>query len=416
LTLAPVTFSLKCISCGETLGSDARDLTCPACGGALEVLYDYARLRDTHGGLPVDSSVRGVWRYSPILPITARTRPITLGEGGTPLAKADSIGKSLGIDKIYVKDDSRNPTLSFKDRKSSVAVSKASEFEARAVASMTAGNAGSSIAAYAAKARIPAYIFTIEGISESKLAKLLSYGAHVLRTKAPTRELMNFVGDVCKKYAMMNLTAASRYNPYVKEGAKTSAFEVYEAMDGSLPDWFVIPVGGGGNLTSIYKGLKELRSLGLVERLPRIVGVQGKYCAPVVEAFEKGLRPEDVPVVKGAHTVAHSILDSWAPDGDQALGAIRETDGQALGVTDEEILDAMKTLSKEEGLFLEPASAAPLAALRRMVEAGTVGRDESVVLFATGSGSNQPEAIIDAWGRPPEIGLDLEGFGRFLAH
>jgi threonine synthase len=135
-----------------------------------------------------------------------------------------------------------------------------------------------------------------------------------------------------------------------------------------------------------------------------------------VEAFEKGLRPEEVPVVQGAHTVAHSILDSWAPDGDQALRAIRETNGQALGVTDEEIIDAMKTLSKEEGLFLEPASAAPLAALRRMVEAGVVDRDESVVLFATGSGSNQPEATIDAWGRPPEIGLDLEGFGRFLEH
>jgi threonine synthase len=416
LTLPPVEFSLKCISCGESLGSEAKDLTCPACGGALEVLYDYERLRNTHGGLPVDSSILGVWRYSPILPMTAKTRPITLGEGGTPLTKAERIGDSLGVGKVYVKDDSRNPTLSFKDRKSSVAISKASEFGAHAVASMTAGNAGSSIAAYAAKAKILAYIFTIEGISESKLAKLLSYGAHVLRTKAPTKELMTFVGEVCKRYGMMNLTAASRYNPYVKEGAKTSTFEVYESMNRSLPDWFVIPVGGGGNLTSIYKGLRELRSLGLVERIPRIVGVQGRYCAPVVEAFEKGLRPEEVPVVQGAHTVAHSILDSWAPDGDQALRAIRETNGQALGVTDEEIIDAMKTLSKEEGLFLEPASAAPLAALRRMVEAGVVDRDESVVLFATGSGSNQPEATIDAWGRPPEIGLDLEGFGRFLEH
>jgi threonine synthase len=409
-----VVFSLKCISCGESLESEAKDLTCPTCGGALEVVYDYERLRDLHRGLPVDSSVRGVWRYSPILPITARTRAITLGEGATPLSKAATIGESLGIDRVYVKDDSRNPTLSFKDRKSSVAISKALEFEARAVASMTAGNAGSSIAAYAAKARIPAYIFTIEGISEAKLAKLLAYGAHVLRTRAPTRELMTFVGDVCKKYDMMNLTAASRYNPYVKEGAKTSTFEIYEAMNGSLPDWFVVPIGGGGNLTSIYKGLRELRSLGLVERLPKLVGVQGKYCAPVVEAYEKGLRPEEIPVVREAHTIAHSILDSWAPDGDQALRAIRETEGLALGVTDQEIIEAMKTLSREEGLYFEPASAAPLAALRRMAEAGTVSREESVVLFATGSGSNQPEATIEAWGRPPEIGLDLEGFGRFV--
>jgi threonine synthase len=414
--MAPVDFFLRCLSCGETLQSDSKALTCSRCGGALEVVYDYERLRSSHHGLPVDSNSRGVWRYSPILPITAATKPITLGEGATPLSKAGRVEGSLGLKSVFLKDESRNPTLSFKDRKSTVAISKASEFGARAVASMTAGNAGSSIAAYAAKARIPAYIFTIAGISESKLAKLLSYGAHVLRTKAPTKELMNFVGEVCKKYGIMNLTAASRYNPYVKEGAKTSAFEVYESMGRSLPDWFIVPVGGGGNLTSIYKGLRELRSLGLVERIPKIVGVQGKYCAPVVEAFEKGLRPDEVPVVEGAHTVAHSILDSWAPDGDQALRAIRETDGQALGVTDEEIIDAMKALSKEEGLFLEPASAAPLAALRRMVKSGAVGKDESVVLFATGSGANQPEATIEAWGRPPEIGLDLEGFGRFLEH
>jgi threonine synthase len=414
LSLAPVSFSLRCLSCAEQLSSDATDLVCPRCGGSLEVLYDYETLRSVHRGLPVDPSRNGVWRYSPILPMTPKTNILTLGEGGTPLLEAKKLEQALGLDRVHVKDDSRNPTLSFKDRKSTVALSKAAEFGARAVASMTAGNAGSSIAAYAAKAAIPAYVFTIEGISDSKLAKLLSYGAHVLGTKAPTREVLAFVNDVCKRYSMMNLTAASRYNPYVKEGAKTSVFEIYQAMGNTLPDWLVIPIGGGGNLTSINKGLRELKLLGLVESLPKIVGVQGKYCAPVVEAFERGLEPKDIPVVQDAKTIAHSILDSWAPDGDQALVAIRKSNGLALGVTDEEILDAMKVLSKEEGLYLEPAAAAPLAALKRMVSEAKIGSDETVALFATGSGANQPEATIAAWGRPPAIELKLEDFDRFI--
>jgi threonine synthase len=380
----------------------------------MEVLYDYNKLTDAHRGLPVDPSLQGVWRYSPILPMTPKTSVLSLGEGGTPLLRANMLQRLLHLDQVYLKDESRNPTLSFKDRKSAVAISKAAEFKARAVANMTAGNAGSSIAAYAARARIPAYVFTIEGISDSKLAKLLSYGAHVSRTKAPTRELMAFVNDVCRRYGMMNLTAASRYNPYVKEGAKTSIFEIYEAMGGSLPDWLVVPVGGGGNLSSINKGLRELKLLGLIEHFPRLVGVQGKYCAPVVEAFEKGLSPEDIPTIQNAKTIAHSILDSWAPDGNQALRAIRESNGLALGVTDEEIMEAMKVLSKEEGLFVEPASAAPLAAVKHMVDEGKIGSDESVALFATGSGSNQPEATIAAWGRPPLIELNLDDFARFI--
>jgi len=314
-----------------------------------------------------------------------------------------------------VKDDTRNPTLSFKDRKSTVAVSKAVEFGAQGVANMTAGNAGSSVAAYASRAGIPAYIFTIEGISESKLAKLLSYGARVFRTTAPTKELMTFVAEVSKKYGMTNMTAASRYNPYVKEGSKTVAFEVYEQTRGRLPDWVFVPIGGGGNIAGVFRGLKELKLLGLIERYPRLVGVQGEGCAPVVEAFERGLPPDQIPVVKDARTIAHSILDSWTPDGDQALSAIRDTKGEAISVSDEEMLDAMKEMSSCEGVYVEPAGAAPLAALKKMVGMGKMNKDETSMLLATGSGSNQPEATIRAWGSPPVIDLDLEKFARYLA-
>ena len=410
----PSSFVLRCISCRGEQPPGSQGLVCCTCGGPLEVFYDYEALVAGRGGVPVDGSRQGVWRYSPLLPLNLGTRTYSLGEGSTPLVVASSTSEAMNLCRVLVKDESRNPTLSFKDRKSTVAVSKAAEFGATGIVNMTAGNAGSSVAAYAARAGIPAYIFTIEGISEAKLAKLLSFGARVFRTSAPTKELMSFVEAVARRYGMVNMTAASRYNPYGKEGAKTSVFEVFEQTGGTLPDWMLVPVGSGGNLAAIHKGLRELRSLGLVEKLPRLVGVQGRGCAPVVEAYERGLPPGEIPEIPNPRTIAHSILDSWTPDGDQVLTAIRETRGLAVGVSDSEILESMRVLSSKEGLFLEPAAAAPLAALKKLVEDGRVGRDESALLFATGSGSNQPEATIDAWGRPPEVALDLEEFARYL--
>jgi threonine synthase len=408
-------FVLRCIPHSCEFSSDAQILVCENCGGPLEAVYDYEKLRSSHSGLPADGAHTGVWRYAPLLPINPKTKMISLGEGGTPLVHADRLAQDLGMRNLLVKDESRNPTLSFKDRKSAIAVSKAAEFGAKGVANMTAGNAGSSVAAYAARAGIPAYIFTIDGISESKLAKLVSYGAHVFKTKAPTKELMTFVAAVSKRYGMTNMTAASRYNPYVKEGSKTCVFELYEQFGGDLPGWIIVPIGGGGNIAGLFKGLRELKLLGLIEKYPRLVGVQGEGCAPVVEAFEKGLPPDQVPTVPNPHTIAHSILDSWAPDGDQALLAIRETEGVAVGVSDDELLESMKAMSGREGLFVEPAAASPLAALKRLLSEGKVGADESVVLLATGFGSNQPEAAIRAWGSPPTIELDLEAFGARIA-
>ncbi len=408
----PVAFMLRCFWCKSEYAPQPSLLTCPKCGGALEATYDLDGLSGI-GALPVTGGLPGIWRYARLFPITATTPLISLGEGQTPLTKTEKIAKKLGMTNLLVKDETRNPTLSFKDRKSSVGISKALEFGAKGVGSMTAGNAGSSIAAYAAKAEIPAYIFTVRGVSDSKIAKLVSYGAHVFKSETTSTELLKFVRDFCKSYGLLNLTAASRYNPYIKEGAKTAVFEIFEEMKG-LPDWIVLPIGGGGNLASYFKGLRELKAMGLIERFPKLVGVQGKFCAPVVEAFERKLEPKDVPTIANAHTIAHSIFDDWAPDGDQALVAIRETGGTAVGVTDEEIQESMKWMSGMEGMFVEPSSATPLSALRSLLAQGTVQRDESVVLVATGFGSNQPEAAIEAWGVPPTIGMDLAGMAKYM--
>lgn len=401
-----LSFGIRCVWCKHEYQPNSDNLSCSKCGGALEVIYDYEAIRSRSSKLSARGGV-GVWRYGPLLPLTSKTPVITLGEGGTPLIRAQALRRSLRMKELYVKDESRNPTLSFKDRKSTIAISKAAEFKAKGVVNTTAGNAGASVAAYAAKAGLPAYIFTFRGISTAKLAKLISYGPRVFRTRVPPNDVVQFAANFCAKRGLLNLTASSRYNPYSKEGAKTALFEIYESMRNSVPDVIIIPVGTGGNISSYFKGLKELRALGLIGDYPRLIGVQAMGCAPLVEAFERNLRPDEIPTITNARTIAHSILDDWPPDGDQALLAIRETGGAAVSVTDKEILNAMKSLSAHEALYLEPASASPLAALRKLLSRGDVHRDDSVVIVATGSGSNQPDATIKAWGTPSTIKLDM---------
>ncbi len=408
--------SLTCVWCGSLVPKDSATSACPNCAGSLEVVYDYNKIQERfHGALPVVKEGGGIWRFSPILPLNSSANCVSLGEGASPYHRIQKIGSILGMRDLFVKDESRNPTCSFKDRKSAVAISKAIEDGYGKVLAATAGNAGSSVAAYAAKAGIESYILAFQGISRAKLAKLLAYGATVFLTKASTGDVLEFTAKVCDRYHLQNCSAASRYNPYVKEGAKTAVFEIYEQTEGKLPDWIIVPVGGGGNLSAYFKGLKELKALGLIEKYPRLIGVQASGCAPVVEAFERKLDPKNIPKIKNPKTIAHSILDDWAPDGDIALVSIRETSGLAVSVSEEEIISATKELSGIEGIYAEPSSATPLAALRKLLSARTVDKDESVALIVTGFGLNQPDAIVDNSPSPMEnLDLDITTFGKYI--
>jgi threonine synthase len=407
-------YALRCAWCGSEIESEIGVKSCPKCSGSLEVIYDYEKLRNDYGGIPTISGAEGIWKYSPILPIDSGTALISLGEGSTPYHKLKKTSTALNFEGLFIKDESRNPTCSFKDRKSAAAITKALEQGYKKVTAATAGNAGSSVAAFAAKAGIASYIFAFQGISSTKLAKLLAYGANVFLTNASTGDVLEFVEKVCKRFGLQNCSAASRYNPYGKEGAKTAIFEIFEQTQGKLPDWIILPLGGGGNLSGYYKGLRELKHLGLIEEFPRLVAVQGEGCAPVVEAFEKKLDPRNIPKIQNPKTIAHSILDDWAPDGDLALVAIRETHGLAVGVSDEKIIQAMKMLSEKEGIYAEPSSATPIAALKELLSNGTIDRNESVAAIITGFGLNQPDATLENYARPPALSLDIEKFAAYM--
>lgn len=405
---------MRCAWCSSEIESEIGAKSCPKCAGSLEVIYQYEKLRNEYRGIPTISGAEGIWKYSPILPVSSEASLISLGEGSSPYHKLTKTADALNFDGLFIKDESRNPTCSFKDRKSASAITKALEQGFKRVTAATAGNAGSSVAAFAAKAGISSYIFAFQGISSTKLAKLLAYGANVFLTNASTGDVLEFVEKVCRRFGLQNCSAASRYNPYGKEGAKTAIFEIFEQTNGNMPDWIILPLGGGGNLSGYHKGLKELKALGLIDVFPRLVAVQGEGCAPVVEAFEKKLDPRNIPKIQNPKTIAHSILDDWAPDGDLALVGIRETRGLAVAVSDEKIIQAMKMLSEKEGIFAEPSSATPLAALKDLLENKTIDRDESVATIVTGFGLNQPDTTLENYPQPVAFSLDIEKFGKYV--
>jgi threonine synthase len=387
---------------------------CVACEGSLEVVYDYKKIGEKYGGLPVVKGAEGIWKFSPLLPVKSPANYVSLGEGSTPFHRLEKVGSMLKMGNLFVKDESRNPTCSFKDRKSAVAISRAIEDEYNRVVAATAGNAGSSVAAYAAKAGIESYIFAFQGISDAKLAKLLAYKANVFLTNASTGDVLEFTKKVCDAYNLQNCSAASRYNPYGKEGAKTAVFEMFQQGEGKLPDWIILPVGGGGNIAAYFKGIHELMELGLIEKYPRLVGVQASGCAPVVEAFNKNTDPRNIPKIINPKTIAHSILDDWAPDGDLAITALKETKGLGVAVSDESIIEAMKLLSEVEAIYAEPSSAVPLAALKKLLADRVIDNDESAAIIVTGFGLNQPDATIDNYARPTNVSLNVDEFGKYL--
>jgi threonine synthase len=369
----------------------------------MDTIFDYEKTGETFSKKNLESRPPSVWKYIELLPVEDPKQIVTLGEGGTRLVHAKRLGEELGLPLLYVKDESRNPTCSFKDRKSTVAITKACEFGFETVTSATAGNAGASVAAYAAKAGLKAVIFTFRNITKPKLSKLLSYGAKVLIVDGMTWDVVQLVSEACKKYGWYSVVAASRYNPYVMDGAKTEAIEICEQLGWKAPDWLIVPLGGGCGVASCWKGVKELHSLGLIDRLPRIVGVQGADCAPVVKAFTENLPADEIVRIPNAHTIAHSIEDEFAPDGDKALIAIRESGGAAVGVQDETILWAQALIGRKEGLFVEPASAAPIAAAKALLDDGTIERSDTVATVATGFGLNEMDAIFGTLREPATI-------------
>jgi threonine synthase len=366
-------WKIVCINCGKQAKTELPDSRCKYCGDLLEVSIigkvDRRALFDGQGP--------GIWRFVAGLPFQSGISPVSLGEGGTPLVRLENIGKVLKLDNLYAKNDGQNPTGSFKDRGMSVAVTRAKALGAKALICASTGNTAASLAAYGAKAGVKSVVVVPKrGVASGKLGQAFSYGARVFGVEGSFDDALRLVLDLVKLddgfYLMNSL------NPFRIEGQKVAAFEIYEQL-GAVPDFVVLPVGNAGNISAIWKGFKELRANGIIRSCPKMIGVQAEGAAPLVSAFTSGrkLKP-----LKEPRTIASAIKIGNPVSWKKAMRAIEESGGRALTVSDDEIMRARSELGYQEGLLVEAASAAPVAALSKL----KLPKTSSVVCVATGNG------------------------------
>ena len=393
-------FDLVCIGCGERYPSDAIIYTCSKCGHLLEVRYDLDNINITRKEWL--SRPLSVWRYKELLPVTSD--PVSLAEGGTPLYPLKRIGKELGIRELYAKHEGMNPSGSFKDRGMTVGVSMALQLGMKSVACASTGNTSASLAVYGAKAGIPVIVLLPAGkVALGKVAQALMHGARVISIKGNFDRALELVRELCEKKGIYLLNSV---NPYRLEGQKTIGFETVDQLKGKVPDRMVLPVGNAGNISAVYKGLLELQELGFIEGMPMMTGIQAEGSQPVVRAI-KGNLPEVIPEQK-PDTVATAIRIGAPVNAEKVLKAIRMSKGTAEFVTDDEILSMQRDLARKEGIGVEPASAASVAGVKKLVEAGIIDRDETIVCVVTGHLLKDPESVIKQCPPPFECEATLD--------
>ncbi|TET55499.1 MAG: threonine synthase [Anaerolineales bacterium] len=383
---------LVCTICGAQYAVGDVEYVCPEHGddGILDVVYDYDRIGRVlnRDGLAAGSHL-SIWRYLPLLPVDAKlaqrlAEGTPLGSvGWTPLHSAPRLATSLGLKHLWIKDDTGEPTASFKDRASAIAVVKGRERGAEVITTASTGNAAAALAGMCAAVGQANTIFVPRSAPEAKVAQLLVFGSRVLLVDGTYDQAFELCLEAAREFGWYNRNTA--YNPYMSEGKKTAALEICEQLDWRPPDWVFVPVGDGCIIGGIHKGLRDLAALGWIDRIPRLAGVQAAGSSPLVDAWERELEGWEMAPVE-AHTAADSICAGLPRDRNKALAAVRETDGIYVRVSDEEILAAIPVLARGCGVFAEPAGAAAYAGLARAVEDGIVRSGDRVVVLATGSG------------------------------
>jgi threonine synthase len=419
---------LRCLICGRTYSPDEADYVCPLHGdeGILDVEYDYVALRARISPQSLRSNPDPtIWRYRALLPVRSDSIVPPLAVGGTPLYRADRLGAKLGLRSLWVKDDGRQPTASFKDRASAIAVVKAQERGDQIITTASTGNAAAALAGLCASVGMRNVIFVPESAPAAKVAQLLVFGSTVLLVRGTYDDAFELCLEAAKSFGWYNRNTG--YNPYMTEGKKTAAYEICEQLTADLapdpspgrrgewsaPDCVFVSVGDGCIIGGLHKGLKDLHALGWISRMPRLIGVQAAGSAALHDAWRDGTDALAMQPIE-AHTVADSISAGLPRDRIKALAAVRETHGAYITVTDEEILAAIPALARGCGVFAEPAGAAAYAGLIKAVAARLVSEDERIVVVATGSGLKDIASARRAVGEPLVVDRDLGDVTRKL--
>lgn len=385
-------FRLECPHCGSKGLEAEASFRCPECGGIPEYFVDLEYLKKAEFQGPLT-----FWRYRPIMPKVVK--PVSLGEGGTPLWEAERLGEHLGLERLVLKDETRNPTSSFKDRPASLIISDTVGKGYGSVVCASNGNHGASLAAYSAKEDIACHLIVPGDLDIGKLAQMIAYDAEVRESNGGIEGAIKKAEGLAEERGWYQAT--TELNPLSIEALKTISYEIAEQR--GAPDWMVVAMGSGVTIHSIWKGFRELENLGLVDRKPRLIGVQATGCSPITEAFNQG---EDTPtILEQANTVAKAIYVSEPKFGAAALKDLNDSGGLSVSVTDEEMMECGKEIARSEGIFAEPASAATVACLQKLTDSGIIDRTDSVVSLITSSGLKTNDILRSLSGRRRTLGL-----------
>lgn len=409
--MAKVEF-LRCVKCGKEYSPSEVEYCCPICGpeGTLDVLYDYSQIKHLFTRERLEASKElSLWRYIDLLPVDCKPELLNMQVGWTPLYKATRVERELGLDHVFIKDDGRNPTASFKDRASAIGVAKAIELGKNIMCAASTGNAASSLAGFAACAGIPSYIFVPAAAPTAKVTQLLIYGANVILVDGTYDEAFEVCLKAAEEFGWYNRSCA--INPYLVEGKKTVAFELMEQLNWEVPDWVVMSIGDGCCISGAWKGFRELYQLGLIDKLPKMIGVQAAGSNPVNRAYRAGQNHFDY--VK-PETLADSISVGIPRNGLKALRTLRESNGEVIDVEDADILYAMKQMARLTGVFGEPAGVTGYAGLVKAVKENRIKQHEKVVLIVTGNGLKDVKSAMSAVNTPITINPDINELRNYI--
>ena len=396
--------ALRCRECGREYPLDPI-FSCEFCFGPLEVAYDLDGIR---AAVSRDSISRGpstIWRYAPFLPCDVEYK-VDLGTGYTPLLRADRLAKAIGLDTLWIKNDTVNPTWSFKDRVVSVAIARARQFGFTAIACASTGNLANSVAAHAAGAGMECFVFIPDDLEQGKVVGSGIYNPTVVKVRGSYDDVNRLCTELSMQYpwAFVNITV----RPYYAEGSRTIGFEVAEQLGWRTPDHLVAPMASGSMYTKIWKAFQEFHKAGLIdEPKTRMSGAQAAGCSPITTAFEKGTL-NFVP--QKPNTIAKSLAIGNPADGYYALKQMQETGGGAEMVTDEEVVEGIKLLAETEGIWAETAGGVTIGCLKKMVASGFIRRDEETVAIISGGGLKTLEAVVDALEEPLHVDPRIESF------
>ena len=392
--------SLQCRECKKEFETGFK-YVCDDCFGPLDVKYSYSKInKDTFS-----NREKTYWRYFELLPIENKSNIVSIDAGMTPLTKAEALGNAIGLKNLYIKNDSVNPTFSFKDRPAGVAVSKAKEFGLTSVGCASTGNLASATAAHAAKGGFPCHVFAPSNIEMAKITQALSYGANYVAvdgTYDDANRIAAQIGD-SKGIGIVNINMRSHY----VEGSKTLAYEVAEQLGWKVPDQLIVPVGSGAMLNAICKGFEELQTVSLLDNVSNMhmIAAQPHGCAPIVTAFKN--KSKDVIPVENPDTVAKSLAIGDPGDGRYVLKRLQQYNGFAEETNNQEILDAIILLAKTEGIFTEPAGGVSVSVLKKMVDQGKIDKNDTVVCYVTGNGLKATESIMEILQKPKTLKADV---------